>query len=514
MPRQILQMNPLLGRCTDNFFTGYDPPRTLARATALSPTTTTEDYAALTIAPKPSPTPEAGASKTPTGENTSIKTPALVQPALEFKDEGLKPENEPSHPIPLQSSPTPSALDPEATSGDPQQVNNAKGTPGEETSPDPPAKPVQTIAVGAAVGDSDQRTDPITTSIPAQVDNAEIIGGQPDQAKPTDPGQTKNAPASSGDSAKENPSNDNESKTATILPNLDETPTQIISSGKPNESPPSHLAPPIFNPFLPFPNEILSIELPPSQSHDPKTATIFPSTKLDPTRADPPTKPSSPPDSNPVPAIFTAFLASPNEIYAIGGASRLRSQHSVLPNTAPTVDGPNQYISSARVDVLNYSPGSENSANPAPSQIPGPEIFVTAQAIATTFSNDAVADISGTALSPLPSQVSMEGGLDTYSASMKASRMSALSVGISGVGRVGDMPNMPITPATPAIMTTATAGSSIVATDTGLLASTPATPGKGEDYRNVGANARVEKRGLWAVVVMTMVMGLGMRVVG
>ena len=45
MPKQFTDLAPFFKRCSDGFFTGYDPPRTLRPATALSPVTRSDPVA-------------------------------------------------------------------------------------------------------------------------------------------------------------------------------------------------------------------------------------------------------------------------------------------------------------------------------------------------------------------------------------------------------------------------------------------------------------------------------------
>ena len=64
IPSQVRDMVPWFQYCTDLWFTGFDPPRSLIPAAAIAPPVTTSDLAALTIAPQPSATQVPGAKQT------------------------------------------------------------------------------------------------------------------------------------------------------------------------------------------------------------------------------------------------------------------------------------------------------------------------------------------------------------------------------------------------------------------------------------------------------------------
>ena len=499
MPKQILQMNPLFELCTDNFFTGYDPPKTLNRAIALSPTTATGDYEDLTIVPKPIPTPDAGARMTPTGEIpkiTDANTPAMVQPAFQFKGEGSNPENEPSNPVQLKTSPTPSPLDPEETSGNPQQENHAQGATGGEASPDQPIKPTQTIAAGVEIGESGQNTASATTNIPAQANNAKTTGGEPkediDQDQSADPGQITNTTETTGDPGNESPSEMDKPKEASIAPETDADPTEEKNPGKPDEPPQSKTAVPNFDPFRASLDEILRIEGAPSKTNESKDETIAPETDEKPRQEKNLGKPDESPHSKIPPSDSDPLRASPNQIY---GATSFHSQQSgPSPKSAHKEAGtPIQYGSPGRGGIFGHVLQSENVSGPLLSQVPDPpNPVVAAQAITSTPT--IAAAISRTALPPVPPQASINGALDTFSASVKIPQTSALSFDAGEMGSLGDTG-------------TVIAGSSADATD--LLSPLQVTSSMGKISRNVGTDVRVSKGQAWVVVAVVMLLWIG-----
>ena len=501
MPKQILQMNPLFELCTDNFFTGYDPPKTLNRATALSPTTTNGDYEDITIAPKPSPTPDAGARKTPTGDIPKIRnvnTPAMEQPALQFKDEGSNPENEPSHPIQLNNSPTPSALDPEETSGNPPRENNAQGPPGGEASPNPPIKPMQTIATGIEIDGSYQNTASAISDIPAQANNAKTTGGEPgediDQAQSADPGQTTNTTETTDTLGHESPSEMNKAEETSIAPETDEDPTKERNPGKPDELQ-SNTALPKLDPFRASPNEIFRIEGAPSKTNESKEEPTAPETYEEPTQDKEPGKPDESPPSKITPSDFNPLRASPNQIYGIEAATFFHPQQSgpSLKSAHKEKGAPNQQGPPGRVAIFGHVSQNENVSGPLSSQVPDLQTpFVAAQAIKTTPT--IAAATSRTALSPVPPQASVNEALDKLSASANTQGTSAPSFDASEMGSLGN------TPAT-------TAGSSADATDS--LSPTHVTSSMGKINRNMGTAVQVSKGQAWVVVAMLMLLWMG-----
>jgi len=64
MPPQITDLDPAFARCTDGFFTGYDPPRALTPVSAIVPLTTTREPVAAQVTAIPSATREAGPERT------------------------------------------------------------------------------------------------------------------------------------------------------------------------------------------------------------------------------------------------------------------------------------------------------------------------------------------------------------------------------------------------------------------------------------------------------------------
>lgn len=216
MPNQIRKLKPYYSRCTDNFFTGFDPPRTLAPAAALAPTTTTGDLKAFTTVPKPSPTPDAGAKKTANSEPPMI-TPAdspvvgeLQKPDTQASDanhelsdtQDKADKSKPPKVYPAQPRP-----DPVEISSGHSYGNNANAVPGEKNNPTLPLIPVPTIEAGLTHGGSNQDTDPIVHSVPPPYGNADPAVGGPaeshDQGKPVAPQQIHNADGSvSGPGAK------------------------------------------------------------------------------------------------------------------------------------------------------------------------------------------------------------------------------------------------------------------------------------------------------------------------
>lgn len=499
MPKQILQMNPLFGLCTDNFFTGYDPPKTLNRATALSPTTTTGDYEHLTIAPKPSQSLDAGARKTLTGENpkiTNADTPAVEQPALQFKDEGSNPENEPSHPIKLKNLPTPSALDPEETSGNPQQGGTAQGAPGGEASPNPPPMPTQTTPKGVEIEGPHQNIASASSNIPAQANNAKTIGGElgedVDQPQSAVPKPTTTTDETTGDPRKKNTSEMNASKEASSLPGIDGAPAQEKDPSKSYEPPQPNTALPKLDPFRASPDEIFGVEGAPSKTNEPKKETTAPETNEDLTKEKDTSKLKESPHSKIAPSDSDPLRASPNQIYGIEGATSFHSRQSEpSPKTAhKEADTPIQHDSPGRIGIFGHIFQTESVSRPSSSRIPDPPTsFVAAQAVTTTHT--IAAATSRTALPPLPPGASMNGTLDTSSVSVRGPQTSASSFDASEIGSLGDTP--PIT-----------AGSGADTTDS--LSPTQITSSMGRINRNIAADVRVFTDRAWVVVAMLMLM--------
>lgn len=272
IPKQIQEINSFFEGCRDDFFTGFDPPGSLSRATALVPTTTTGDSKVFTTAPKPSPTLDAGAKKTANSKiskSTPANIPAVGQAqestsqVLDPKHKLFDPETEPKDPRPLESSLAQPPFNPKETSSDPQHENNANGVPGKEKKPKPLKTLTETMVSVTAIGGSDQNTDPATRNIPAPASNANTIEGEPvkihGQAKPIDPQQEKNAVETIGDPRKEHSSKSNPSIEKNIAPKTGEDPAQKTEPGKPDKSPHSEIAMSNFNLLSVSPDQISRI---------------------------------------------------------------------------------------------------------------------------------------------------------------------------------------------------------------------------------------------------------------
>ena len=209
MPKQILHMRPYFSRCVDNFFTGFDPPRTLAPAAALAPSITTTSSVAFTTAPKPSPTPDVGARKTANSEPpiiTPSEIPAIGQPPKQ-DTQAPDPKPDPKH---QTFNPAQPGSQSEKINGDPQQGNKANTVPGEGKNPTPPFIPVPTIAAGTMKAGSGQSTDPGSHDIPPLVGNADPVDVGPTdshkQVQPGDPQHIGNAAETVEDTGGDNPS--------------------------------------------------------------------------------------------------------------------------------------------------------------------------------------------------------------------------------------------------------------------------------------------------------------------
>lgn len=219
MPKQIRELRAYYSRCTDNFFTGFDPPRTLAPAAALAPTTTTGDPEVFTTVPKPSPTPDAGAKKTANSEPpmiTPADRPVVGEPqkpdiqASNANHELSDPQNKADKSKPPKVHPTRPGPGPVEISGGHKYGNNVDVVPGEENNPILPLTPVQTIAVSLTHGGSNQNTDPIVHDIPPPGGKAKPAVGEPaeshKQGKSDDPQQTHSADGTVGDPGAKHPS--------------------------------------------------------------------------------------------------------------------------------------------------------------------------------------------------------------------------------------------------------------------------------------------------------------------
>ena len=219
MPKQILDMRPYFSRCVDNFFTGFDPPRTLAPAAALAPSTTTTSSVASTISPKPSPTLDVGAKKTAKNEppmNTPSKIPAVGQPrkqdtqAPDPKHQISDPGKESHDLAPPENHPAQPGSKSKEINGDPQQGDKANIIPAEGKNPAPPSDPVPPAAAGIAKAGSNQNTDPASNYIPPLVENADPVDVEATDrhihVQPNDPYHISNAAESVADTGGNNPS--------------------------------------------------------------------------------------------------------------------------------------------------------------------------------------------------------------------------------------------------------------------------------------------------------------------
>ena len=205
MPKQILHIRPYFSRCVDNFFTGFDPPRTLAPAAALAPSTTTTSSVASTTSPKPSPTPDAGAKKTNNQPpiNTPSKIPTVGQPRKE-DTQAPDPKHQTSNPgteshdlAPPENHPAQPGSNSEETNGDPQRGDKAKTIPAEGKNPTPPFSPAPPIRASIAKAVPNQNTHPASNDIPPLVGNADPVDVEPadrhSQIQHNDPHQIGNA---------------------------------------------------------------------------------------------------------------------------------------------------------------------------------------------------------------------------------------------------------------------------------------------------------------------------------
>ena len=205
MPKQILHIRPYFSRCVDNFFTGFDPPRTLAPAAALAPSTTTTSSVASTTSPKPSPTPDAGAKKT--NNQPPINAPSKIPTVGQQRKEDTQapdPKHQTSNPgteshdlAPPENHPAQPGSNSEKTNGDPQQGEKAKTILAEGKNPTPPFNPAPPITAGITKAVPNQNTHPASNDIPSLVGNADPVDVEPtdrhSQVQPNDPHHIGNA---------------------------------------------------------------------------------------------------------------------------------------------------------------------------------------------------------------------------------------------------------------------------------------------------------------------------------
>lgn len=112
-------MVPWFQYCTDLWFTGFDPPRSLIPAAAIAPPVTTSDPAAPTIAPQPSATQVPGARQTAAVWNP-IPLPSPLQHVPLPKETNTAPVLKPqvskeTNPVPIIN---PQASQPQPADGD------------------------------------------------------------------------------------------------------------------------------------------------------------------------------------------------------------------------------------------------------------------------------------------------------------------------------------------------------------------------------------------------------------
>ena len=81
MPQQLSNINPVFGSCEVFLFTGYDPPRTLAPATAMAPIVTPHIPQITAPAAAPSPTQDPGPAKTAAAAADSSASTVVDDPS-------------------------------------------------------------------------------------------------------------------------------------------------------------------------------------------------------------------------------------------------------------------------------------------------------------------------------------------------------------------------------------------------------------------------------------------------
>lgn len=172
MPDQIRKVNAFFGRCSNAFFTGFDPPKTLLPANAMVPIITAADpNAATSIAPMPSATQDPGASKTAGDERTKPAAGATLaaQDPKETANSVLDPQqNEPAivsqskDPRPSEGSPALPGLNPHDTTSNPKVDSGVDGSPGQASRPMESSDILQHDS--GSIGDSKQTINPTATS--------------------------------------------------------------------------------------------------------------------------------------------------------------------------------------------------------------------------------------------------------------------------------------------------------------------------------------------------------------
>ena len=91
IPSQVKSMVPWFQYCTDLWFTGFDPPKTLVPAAAMAPPVTTGDPMIPTVTARASATQDPGAKKTAAGEVPTTLPPPFQHAPLP-KETDTKPE--------------------------------------------------------------------------------------------------------------------------------------------------------------------------------------------------------------------------------------------------------------------------------------------------------------------------------------------------------------------------------------------------------------------------------------
>ena len=136
-------MVPWFQYCTDLWFTGYDPPKSLVPAAALAPPVTTSDPATPILSPQPSATQDPGARKTAAVWNPfplpsphqNLPLPKETNTVAKPKPETPKDTNEVPVVKPQVSQPNPSDGDPGTKHQDsPQHGSVSNGPSGQSNS--------------------------------------------------------------------------------------------------------------------------------------------------------------------------------------------------------------------------------------------------------------------------------------------------------------------------------------------------------------------------------------------
>ncbi len=219
MPDQIAKVNAFFGRCSNAFFTGFDPPKTLLPAAAMVPTITAADPNAATLmAPMPSATQDPGARKTAGDEGTKPAAGATL--AVQDPKETANSVTDPKQSVPAI---VPQSKDPKASEGSPalpglnphDTTSNPKGDSGMDGNPGQASRPIASSDIfqhdsgsngdskhptatsgfngvpdhnngPKKPGDAPQISDPsnVSPSQMSQIENALAPGAQGSQAAP------------------------------------------------------------------------------------------------------------------------------------------------------------------------------------------------------------------------------------------------------------------------------------------------------------------------------------------